>query len=616
MPTSKEREDFELEDSGGEDDGHEDHEIVEGGKGSSSSQVRKAQNRIAQREFRLRKQIRDLEARVEVLSGDKEERIELMTLLVRNLLKENKDLRGMVKNMAGFIGEGLGSCLPRLGLSADGLDAILNRSDTDTAYEAFVNLKASKEQLAAHPGLKYGETRRRASTMKRKRDEENPTTDKGKGRATSEVRTGVTVGATTKTSGSGTTTPLHSIGTSEPALPAAFYTFNQPEDENYHYLFPDLDTLLAGNENDSTVFGRPQTQPRQIPQNEDIERSISGGSGNVPFADGRQHGYAHNIMPAGLGGGGSPKEESNVLLGTSSSSSGPSSGPLSGHGTGYNFGFGSGTDTSPSTIDGGFGLTLPNSSSVGGSISNPSPSEMVGRSAENPISSLAGPRPILSGIGSQGNYARGHPSLMSTDLANTTSAGRVQTLKEAVGAITNQENPLEGPGVTAAELAERRRQQDQLMRMIEEGDPADRKMETMQLITYHLNNFRMNHEYHLPPSLRPTVVQRTIPHEHAIDGIIFPSIRDRMILLRGRYDLVEVFRTMMTEFELHGEDVLDHHNYEISERFIENYSILIDDSVINISNKWRAQRGAPLLMLPERETASRPGAGHRIHADH
>ena len=55
--------------------------------------------------FKIR-QIRDLEARVEVLSGDKEERIELMTLLVRNLLKENKDLRGMVKTMAGFVGEG------------------------------------------------------------------------------------------------------------------------------------------------------------------------------------------------------------------------------------------------------------------------------------------------------------------------------------------------------------------------------------------------------------------------------------------------------------------------------------------------------------------------------
>lgn len=43
---------------------------------------------------------------MEVLSGDKEERVELMTLLIRNLLKENKDLRTMVKNMASFVGDG------------------------------------------------------------------------------------------------------------------------------------------------------------------------------------------------------------------------------------------------------------------------------------------------------------------------------------------------------------------------------------------------------------------------------------------------------------------------------------------------------------------------------
>lgn len=41
-----------------------------------------------------------------MLSGDKEERVELVMLLVRNLLKENKDLRGMIQQMAGFLGEG------------------------------------------------------------------------------------------------------------------------------------------------------------------------------------------------------------------------------------------------------------------------------------------------------------------------------------------------------------------------------------------------------------------------------------------------------------------------------------------------------------------------------
>lgn len=43
---------------------------------------------------------------MQMLEGDKEERVELMTLLVRNLMKENKDLRHMLRLTASFIGEG------------------------------------------------------------------------------------------------------------------------------------------------------------------------------------------------------------------------------------------------------------------------------------------------------------------------------------------------------------------------------------------------------------------------------------------------------------------------------------------------------------------------------
>lgn len=96
----------------------------------------------------------------------------------------------------------------------------------------------------------------------------------------------------------------------------------------------------------------------------------------------------------------------------------------------------------------------------------------------------------------------------------------------------------------------------------------------------------MNHEYMLPPSLRPTPVQQTIPHEHAIDGVLFPSVRDRMILLRGRYDLLEAFQGYVTEvryrgawgqttltaqFTLHGDDALDHRNWEASERWLTQF---------------------------------------------
>lgn len=87
-----------------------------------------------------------------------------MLLLIRNLLKENKELRGMLKNMASFVGEGLGSCLPRLGLTNEQLESILNRADSDTAYEAFVSFKASKELGEANPGIPLGQVRKRGDS--------------------------------------------------------------------------------------------------------------------------------------------------------------------------------------------------------------------------------------------------------------------------------------------------------------------------------------------------------------------------------------------------------------------------------------------------------------------
>jgi hypothetical protein len=41
---------------------------------------------------------------------------------------------------------------------------------------------------------------------------------------------------------------------------------------------------------------------------------------------------------------------------------------------------------------------------------------------------------------------------------------------------------------------------------------GERQQQAMQLIGYHLSNFRANPSYHLPPSLVPTTLQRTIPH--------------------------------------------------------------------------------------------------------
>ncbi|WVR03908.1 hypothetical protein IAU60_000907 [Kwoniella sp. DSM 27419] len=575
-----------------DDSGREDSLAPEDGevKGSTSGQVRKAQNRIAQREFRLRKQqyIRDLEAKVEVLSGDKEERIELMTLLVRTLLKENKDLRGMVKTMAAFVGEGLGSCLPRLGLSANQLDAILNRADTDTAYEAFVNLKASREMEASNPGIIIGEPRRRPSespaNSKRKRDTQGEThaDPKGKRPAGLGTTSGGTIGGGSASSSAEKirqTGSKSADGTPRDGLSKAMSVPASPPPGSYDYLFPDLDTLWSGAQ--SSYGFSPVLSSLNQAALAGSQGSRSGPGVGSSTGTSYRNDFAQHLMSG---------------ISTPTANSGMSSIPATG------------ADLS------GFGLTIPpagasslNSTSTGGADSAadvPIPPAMA------PMDSLAGPRPNLGAYNTAGTYASHHQPVMPTD-PTISKLENGRQLQDEVSHLT-YDNSMDGPGMNAAEIAERRRQQDRLIKTIEAADPADRKMETMQLITYHLNNFRMNHEYHLPPSLRPTAVQRTVPHEHAIDGIIFPSIRDRMILLRGQYDLVEVFHSMLREFVLHGDDVLDHNNYEVTERFISDYNILVDEVVVTIANKWRAQRGAPPIAKPIKGVREITQMGQRI----
>ncbi|KAI0939474.1 hypothetical protein AcV5_000885 [Taiwanofungus camphoratus] len=145
----------------------------------------------------------------------------------------------------------------------------------------------------------------------------------------------------------------------------------------------------------------------------------------------------------------------------------------------------------------------------------------------------------------------------------------------------------------------------------EEVDP--KKHEAYKLITYHLDNYKRNSQYCLPSSLRPTLVQRTVPHESVIDVILHPELRDRMILLRGmaiaqgmispvyfllgRYDLVDCLHDYRDAVTIHGDDVLAHVNWEISETWLRRYKFLVDQATLNTTNRWRRERGEPELMV-------------------
>ncbi|GAA5819952.1 hypothetical protein JCM11251_005423 [Rhodosporidiobolus azoricus] len=130
------------------------------------------------------------------------------------------------------------------------------------------------------------------------------------------------------------------------------------------------------------------------------------------------------------------------------------------------------------------------------------------------------------------------------------------------------------------------------------GMPSDEtQMQAIQLIGYHMRNKHDNPNYHLPPSLRMSAVQQTVPHHPFFDGIIFSSMRDRLILLKDQYSVDELIQDFTVAIQIHGDDLLSPDAWELSETFLKKYWYVIDQEVLDISNRWRSERGeAPLSM--------------------
>ncbi|KAF8076209.1 hypothetical protein FPV67DRAFT_1604805 [Lyophyllum atratum] len=350
-------------------------------KNPNSQAARRDQNRIAQREFRLRKQqrIRDLEARVEILSGGKDEALGEMRNMLKDLMAENQTLRGLLRSLGGFIGDGAGGLLPKLGWDMSDFTQFINRSETDTAWEGYQGRKKAAE----------------AAQGQKRSAEEDPSSSRSK--------------------------------------------------------------KARGGESD-------------------IERA--------------QNGF-NLLMPMGA----------------------------------------------PSL-----------STNCGGMLS-----DLMRGSSDSPM------------------------YMQQASPPGSTYAGWIL---------------LEMSLHNRALSAQQQRRQDSLELLDEDDDPN--KVEAYKLIHYHLDNYKRNNQYCLPSSLRPSIVQRSIPHESVIDGILHAELRDRMILLRNRYDLVECLIDYRRSVTIHGDDVLAHSNWEIGEKFLRQYW-----ATLGIANKWRRERGELELRLTD-----------------
>jgi hypothetical protein len=99
-------------------------------------------------------------------------------------MAENQTLRGLLRGLAAFIGEGAGGFLPKLGWDATDFNNFINKSETDTAWEGYQKRKKAQVSGAGPPTM---QSRKRASEddlgnrSKKARNDDNSLEDRQNG---------------------------------------------------------------------------------------------------------------------------------------------------------------------------------------------------------------------------------------------------------------------------------------------------------------------------------------------------------------------------------------------------------------------------------------------------
>ena len=138
-------------------------------------------------------------------------------ILSKDLMAENHVLRGFIRSLSEFIGDGAGGLLSKLGWSAQDFDKFVNKSETDTAYESY---QRRKREGQASSGPSAQASRKRPS-------EDEPANNNKKARGTNERDD-----TEQSTDAFPVLMPLNSVTSS-----SSLYTSRSPQDAS---LFSDL----------------------------------------------------------------------------------------------------------------------------------------------------------------------------------------------------------------------------------------------------------------------------------------------------------------------------------------------------------------------------------------
>lgn len=87
-------------------------------------------------------------------------------------MEENHALRGLLRNLASFIGDGVGGVLPKLGWELQEFNNYLNKGETDTAWESYQRRKNSSNNKKDETDANYVDKFTAQGTQKRPADVE------------------------------------------------------------------------------------------------------------------------------------------------------------------------------------------------------------------------------------------------------------------------------------------------------------------------------------------------------------------------------------------------------------------------------------------------------------
>ncbi|KAE8363026.1 hypothetical protein BDV27DRAFT_165741 [Aspergillus caelatus] len=116
-------------------------------------------------------------------------------------------------------------------------------------------------------------------------------------------------------------------------------------------------------------------------------------------------------------------------------------------------------------------------------------------------------------------------------------------------------------------------------------------------------------ETHIPASLRPTIVQRRIPHHPWLDFFPFPNMRDNLIAVQDEIDDEELCHDLMAFWDTRNTGPMllvwgpswVPGNWEMTPAFVKKWGFLLGgcEELLQSTNSWRLKRGErPLAMRP------------------